>query len=185
MATPDEAVRNYLLAVREPEKLKDVETANKRKSELETTRDPIERLRLQQDILDAQHVDPKQYEDAFVTHAKAWAEGAGISHAAFQAEGVDDAVLRRAGFRLRRGAATPSRDGRQMSVRTRVSAEDVRAAIPKGAFRVQDIQDASGASAAVVRRVIRQEVEAGNVTDEGSDPNHAGPGRAPTLYRRA
>jgi hypothetical protein len=65
-----------------------------------------------------------------------------------------------------------------------VSAEEVRAAIPTGAFTVKDLQERSGASAAVVRRIIQEEVDAGNLTAEGSDPSHSGPGRAPTVYRR-
>jgi hypothetical protein len=64
-----------------------------------------------------------------------------------------------------------------------VSSDEVRAAIPKGTFTVKDLQERSGASAAVVRRVISEEVEAGNVSDEGPDPDHSGPGRAPAIYR--
>ena len=57
--------------------------------------------------------------------------------------------------------------------------------MPAEAFTVSALQEASGASVQVVRKAIRQQVEAGALTDLGSDPDHSGPGRAPRLYRRA
>lgn len=183
MAKADEAVRKYLLAVREPDALKDTEGAKKLKQELASAEDPIERLGIQQRLIEAQHIDPQRYEAGFVEHAKAWADSKGVSHAAFQAEGVPDAVLRRAGFSVRRTGG-PRRRADGAGGGTRVSAEEVRQSIPKGTFTVKDVQEASGASMAVVRRVVGEEVEAGNVTEEGADPNHQGPGRVPTLYRK-
>ncbi|MDQ3528930.1 MAG: hypothetical protein M3425_03110, partial [Actinomycetota bacterium] len=62
--------------------------------------------------------------------------------------------------------------------------DEVRAAIPKGAFTVKALQGASGASPAVVRKVVQEEVGAGRLKEQGTDPDHQGPGRAPTLYKR-
>lgn len=178
MGKADEAVRNYLLAVREPEALVDEDAARQVTEQLRTTDDPVERLRLRQRLLDSRVVDPGRYEPAFVAHARAWADSKGISQAAFRAEGVSDAVLRRAGFSLpRNGGRAAPRTGR-----ARVSAEAVRRAIPKGDFTIRDVQEASGASAAVVRRVVQQEVEAGRVREVGTEPQ-PGPGRSPALYR--
>lgn len=182
MATADDAVRNYLLALREPEALKDDTALQSLNEQLAAEEDPIGRLRLRQQVLEAQQVDPKRYESDFITHARTWADSKGVSHAAFQAEGVPDSVLRKAGFSPRRGAAGRRRGGG--GGRTRVSAEEVRTAIPKDSFTIKDVQDASGASMAVVRRVVQEELEAGNVTAKGSDPEHRGPGRAPTLYHK-
>lgn len=64
-----------------------------------------------------------------------------------------------------------------------MSADEVREAIPSGTFTVKDLQERSGASAAVVRRVIGEEVDAGNVSDEGFDPRPRRSGRAPERYR--
>lgn len=184
-AKQDDAVKTYLTAIKEPNKLIDPKAAEKLEGELADTEDPISRLQLRQQILDTQQVNPATYEDEFVAVAKGWADEHGIGYRAFQAEGVPDSVLRRAGFSIpRRGqrrAARPATDG----ARSRVNAEDVRKAIPHGKFTIKQVQEASGASAAVVRRVVQEEVEAGSVHKVGSDPGHQGPGRAPALYERA
>lgn len=181
----ESAVRNYLLSLKDPGKLKDEEQIASLRSKLESTDDELERLQLRQQLLDLESPATEQYEDEFVTHAKAWADQRGISDQAFLAEGVPGQVLRKAGFRnvrdgRRRGASTTRSRGR----RRRVSADEVRASIPKGSFTIQHVQEASGASPAVVRRVVQEEVDAGRVTEEGKDPDHRGPGRAPALYRR-
>jgi hypothetical protein len=189
-STQETAVRNYLLSVRDPSALRDDDAIAELNTKLEQADDELERLQLRQQLLDSENPSLDTYEDAFVEHAKAWAERTGITADAFVAEGVPAAVLRRAGFRGVSGggrrrststrAASPTRGS---SSRTRVSADEVREAIPSGTFTVKDLQERSGASAAVVRRVIGEEIDAGNVSDQGSDPDHTGPGRAPKLYR--
>lgn len=184
----EKAVRDYLVSLRDPASLRDDERLTTLKSRLEEADDELARLQIRQEMIEAEQPSVQKYEDEFVTHAKAWAEQTGVSDRAFLAEGVPAAVLRKAGFRnvgsgRRRGgaAAAASSGGR----RRRVSADEVRAAIPsKGRFTVKDVQDASGASNAVVRRVIGEEVESGTVRDMGPDPEHSGRGRAPTIYER-
>lgn len=185
--TQETAVRNYLLSIRNPGALRDESAIATLQSKLEESNDELERLQLRQQLLDSESPSLERYEDGFVEHAKQWADGTGVSADAFVAEGVPAAVLRRAGFRGvggggRRRAASRAAGGRT-TTRSRVSSDEVRAAIPSGAFTVKDLQERSGASAAVVRRVISEEVEAGNVSDEGPDPDHSGPGRAPAIYR--
>lgn len=187
-STQETAVRNYLLSVRDPGALRDDDAINDLKSKLEQSNDELERLQLRQQLLDMESPSLDRYEDAFVEHAKAWADKTGISAEAFTAEGVPVAVLRRAGFRGvsgtgRRSSVTRSATTRP-ATRSRVSADEVRSAIPSGTFTVKDLQERSGASAAVVRRIIQEEVDAGNLSDQGSDPDHSGPGRAPTVYKR-
>ena len=181
------AVRNYLISLRDPSALRDDDAIADLRSELDQTDDDVERLKLRQQLLELQNPPLDRYERAFVEHAKAWADDTGVTAAAFVAEGVPTAVLRRAGFRgVTNGGARRTRrtTARASTERRRVSADEVRAAIPTGAFTVKDVQEASGASAAVVRRVIGEEVDGGNVTDQGPDPGHTGPGRAPTVYQR-
>lgn len=186
-STQETAVRNYLLSVRDPSALRDDNAITDLKSKLEQSDDELERLQLRQQLLDMESPSLERYEDAFVEHAKAWAEKTGISGEAFAAEGIPAAVLRRAGFRgvtggRRRPAARATTA--RTTTRSRVSADEVRAAIPTGTFTVKDLQERSGASAAVVRRIIQEEVDAGQLAVEGSDPDHTGPGRAPTVYRK-
>ena len=191
-STQEAAVRNYLLSIRDPRALRDDAAIAELNTKLEQANDELERLQLRQQLLDSENPSLDRYEDAFVEHAKAWAERTGITADAFIAEGVPAAVLRRAGFRgvtgggRRRSTSTrASATTRSTSSRSRVSADEVREAMPSGTFTVKDLQERSGASAAVVRRVIQEEVAAGNIRDEGSDPDHTGPGRAPMLYRNA
>lgn len=180
----DEAVRNYLLALRDPQALVDEERIGELKRQLEESKDELERLRLRQQLLDAERPAVEQYEEAFVNHAKAWADQHGISAKAFMAEGAPEDVLRRAGFSIPRASGRRGARAARTTKRTRVSAEDVRAALPKGKFTNKQVQEATGASPAVVRRVVLEEVEKGNVRDLGTDPDHQGPGRAPRLYER-
>lgn len=178
------AVRNYLISLRDPSALRDDDAIADLHSKLDQTDDDVERLKLRQQLLDLQDPPLEQYEAAFVEHAKAWADDTGVTADAFVAEGVPAGVLRRAGFRGVTNGGTRRTTARATTPRRRVSADEVRAAIPTGTFTVKDVQEASGASAAVVRRVIGEEVDAGNVTDQGPDPDHTGPGRAPTVYQR-
>ncbi|MBW3604165.1 MAG: hypothetical protein KY460_04480 [Actinobacteria bacterium] len=184
--TQEAAVRNYLLSIRSPGALRDESAIATLQSKLDQSNDELERLQLRQQLLDSETPSLERYEDAFVEHAKQWADSTGVSADAFLAEGVPAAVLRRAGFRGvgggRRRASSRS-SGAKATTRSRVSSDEVRNAIPTGTFTVKDLQERSGASAAVVRRVIAEEVEAGNVSDEGPDPDHTGPGRAPAVYR--
>lgn len=182
----EDAVRDYLTTLKDPGSLRDDERIGQLEKEHAEASDPIARVMLQQQLLEAKNPDMQSHEEGFVTHAKAWADAHGVSEAAFLAEGVSAAVLRRAGFSVR-GADRRSRGGRRRSRQTgrsRVSADQVRAGLPSGTFTTRDVQEATGASPAVVRRVLREEVEAGRVVDEGPDPNHQGPGRAARRYRR-
>jgi tryptophanase len=188
--TQDAAVRNYLTSLRDPSALRDDDGIADLQTKIEQTDDELERLQLRQQLLDLENPSTDGYEDAFVEHAKAWADKSGISADAFIAEGVPAAVLRRAGFRGVPGGRLRSTRSRRTttkpaSTRSRVSADEVRAAIPNDSFTVKDLQERSGASPAVVRRVISEEVDAGRLTDQGADPDHTGPGRAATVYQPA
>lgn len=184
------AVRDYLIALRDPAALRDNAAITALKTKLERSDDVLERVQLRQQLLDLERPTPQRYEEAFVEHARAWADEAGISGDAFVAEGVPSDVLRRAGFQVRaagrgRGRGRRAAAARAGRPRTRVSADEIRAAIPSGTFTVKDLQERSGASAAVVRRVISEQVDAGNLVRRGADAARGGPGRAPAVYQRS
>lgn len=188
-AAAESAVRDYLRAMQDPGSLRDDARINDLQKQLEKSDDGLERLRLRQQLMDAQAPSIETYEDGFVTHAKAWADESGITSKAFLDEGVSNEVLRRAGFDVggpRRGRSSRNSSGTVTRTRrSRVTAEEVRNAIPGGTFTIKTLQDASGASPAVVRKVVAEEEQAGRLTSEGTDPDHRGPGRAPILYRKA
>lgn len=183
--TAESAVRNYLTALRDPSALRDDEKIADLRQQLESSEDPAKRLQLRQQILDAESPSLQRYEDDFVTHAKAWAEDQGVTAKAFEEEGVPNQVLRKAGLRAGRGRAPGRRAATTRSGRSRVTAEEVRKAIPRGSFTIKSLQEKSGASPAVVRKVVSEEESNGRIEKAGTDPDHTGPGRAPTLYRRA
>lgn len=183
MATAEEVVRGYLTALRDPDALKDEGAIEQKTNELQQTDDVIERLKLQDELRELRAPSLESAEDEFVVHVKAWAEENGVSADAFAAEGVSATVLRRAGFQV--GRSRSKRASSRKSGRSRVTTEEVVAAIPSDTFTVKKLREKSGASPAVVRKAIAQEEDAGRVVALGSDPDHTGPGRAPTLYRRA
>ena len=186
-STAELAVRNYLTALRDPSSLRDTQTISQLQQQLESSGDDLERLRIRQQLLEMDSPSVQRYEDEFVTHARAWADDNGVSAEAFVGEGVPGSVLRRAGFSVGRGGGGTRRGSRRSSGtrrRSRVTVAEVRAAIPRGQFTIKDLQEASGASPAVVRKVVQEELEAGRLSDEGTSKKHSGPGRAPTVYKR-
>lgn len=176
----ESAVRTYLTALRDPSSLRDEGRLAQLQSDLDSSSDELERLRLRQQLLDLESPSVSQYEDDFITHAKAWADEHGVTAKAFEAEGVPGQVLRRAGLAV----GTRGRKGRRSGTRTRVTVDEVRALIPRGSFTIRALQEASGASPAVVRKVVTEELAAGSVKEVGPDPDHRGPGRSPTLYKK-
>lgn len=180
-AAAEEAIRSYLTAVKDPQALQDDDHIRRLEAELHAAQDPIARVKLHQRIQEASTQRAEAYEEAFVAHASAWAADHGISAAAFLAEGVSPAVLRRAGFSMR-GA---HRSGRSAAGSGhRVTTDQVRRALPLGTFTAKAAQEASGASSTVVRRVLHEELEAGTIAEIGPDPEHRGPGRAAVRYQR-
>jgi hypothetical protein len=183
-ARAEEAVRSYLVALKDPSALRDESSIEELERKITESADHLERVLLRQQLLEAKAPTIEGFEEDFVTHAKAWADEQGVSASAFAEEGVPAGVLRRAGFRV--GGGRKARGGGRSGggQRTRVTADEVRAAIPKGTFTIKTLQDRSGASPAVVRKVVQEELGGGGLSELGPDPDHSGPGRAPTLYKR-
>ena len=198
MATAEESIRSYLLALRDPAALRDEEAIATAREDLDAVDDPIDRLQRREELDALLAPSIHRAEDRFIMHAKAWADEVGVSATAFMAEGVSASVLRRAGFVVvgtgsarapgsgrgstrSGGRARPSPDGRRGR---RVTTDEVVGAIPTTAFTTAQLQELAGASPAVTRKAITRELDAGRLVAEGPDPDHHGPGRAPTLYRR-
>ncbi len=181
----EQAVRAYLTYLSDPTRLVDEDAVAEADRAVATASDPVDRLRAVARRERIAQVDGAALEAAFVAEAKAFADAEDIPVAAFTELGVDPGVLRRAGFDLpgsarASGGASASRASRS----PRVSAETVRdVAIGfKELFTVSDLEEATGASVGTVRRVIAELLEIGSIRDIGPDPDHTGPGRAPTRY---
>lgn len=178
----NQAVRQYLQALQDPASLQDNGSIGDLESALSKEHDPLERVRLQAQLIRAQSVTPEDYEAGFVDHAKDWASKHDVPAEAFLAEGVAEDVLVKAGL-LAKATSKPSRR-RRTPTRTRVAAEDVIEVITSQAegFTTTQIGELTGASTATVRKYIQQLIDEGTVVDQGTDPDHEGRGRAPKLY---
>jgi hypothetical protein len=121
----ENAVRDYLTALKDPSSLHDEQYITQLEKELSEWTDRIGRVMLRQQVLDARNPSASSYEEAFVTHAKAWAEAHGITATAFMAEGVPTSVLRRAGFSITPagGSRRQGGQGRSQARRSGVSAD--------------------------------------------------------------
>lgn len=181
MSTPEEAVRSYLRWLEDPSSVRDHEAIARATEESESAADPLDRLKALSRLQALEAVDGSHHRELFVVHASAWASENDVSPEAFVAYGVPTEVLHDAGI-LHTKEPAPGRGGKR---RSRVSPDSVRAAIPDGTFTIADLERASGASTATVRKVIGEMTEAGTLKDHGPDQKHTGRGRAPLLFSKA
>ncbi|HEY8546033.1 MAG TPA: hypothetical protein VIL36_13335 [Acidimicrobiales bacterium] len=181
------AVRQYLLYLDDPAKLRDeAEIQRKTKAVLDAT-DPIDKLKALADLERVANIDEKPLREGFIANAKAWADEQGIPLAAFRELKVPDDVLRAAGFDVpvarsrRRGGSS---EGRQRA--KAVPVEEIKAFIlrQKGTFLLVDVINGVGGSQATVRKAIDELIGSGDVEKLGPVPDYQGRGRAPLQYKR-
>lgn len=176
MSTPEAAVRSYLQWLEDPESVRDHAAIAEVTAASRSASDPLERLKALSALQALEAVDGDKFEAAFVTHAATWASDNSVTPEAFEQLGVSTDVLVKAGLAK---SKLVSSSGKR---RTRVSPESVMAAIPVGRFSIADLEAASGASTATVRKVIAEMTEAGTLRDLGPNQAHSGRGRAPLLF---
>ena len=188
VSTPEDAVRRYLAYLEDPSSAVDREAVAKAEAELAEATDPIAKLHAAAARERAAATDVDALEASFVSHAKAYAEAQSIPAAAFEVLGVPREVLARAGFATgARGRTTGARRPVSGSRAPQVSASTIKdaAVAIEGPFTLAQLADAAGGgSPATVRKAVEELIAEGRATSLGPDPDHAGPGRAPTRYRR-
>ena len=180
MTTPEEAVRSYLKYLDDPSSVRDEEAIAAATQAAERADDPLERLKALSRLQELETVDGEAFLAGFVAQAAGWASENGVTSEAFVTYGVPAEVLRDAGIIHDKPASAP----KSRKKRGRVSPDQVKAAVPDGSFTIADLEQASGASTATVRKVIAEMVDAGTLRDLGPDQNHSGRGRAPLLFSR-
>lgn len=181
----EEAVRQYLLYLEDPSKLRDEEKIKQAEAAVRSATDPIERLKAHAALERAQAVDGSEYREAFIRSARAWADANGVSAAAFQALGVPEQDLRAAGILGRgRGRTTRARGGQPGPRRGRVTIEDIKRRVPSGEFTLRQLQEITGASPATIRKAVSEMVDKGEIKELGPDQSHGRRGKAPILYRK-
>lgn len=180
------AVSDYLSILHDLDSMRARSRIDDLRAELGSEQDPVQRVLLQQRLGEAETPSRQPYEDAFVEHAKGWADANSVSWQAFAAEGVASEVLRRAGF----AAAAPRRgrrgkvDGRRPRVTLGSVVSTAEALADSGPFTVSVLQERSGASPAVVRNAIKDLMGRGELTTTGVAEGNGSPGRRPALYGR-
>ncbi len=187
-ASPEAAVRRYLQWLEDPASLVDADAVAHAEAAVAAAGDPLERLHALADLEHAREADADAVTEDFVAHARGYAESESIPAAAFQASGVPDDVLRRAGFevggRRRRSSGSRSRGGGG-SRAPKVSIEELKAAtlrLPKQ-FTLADVAtEAGGGSPQTVRKAVDEMIAEGKARSLGPKQDHHGRGRAPTLY---
>lgn len=178
MSTPEVAVRSYLQWLEDPDSVRDHAAIAEATSAASNAADPLDRLRALSALQALEAVDGDSFRAGFVDNAASWARENGVTTEAFVTIGVPNDVLVDAGLLESRGTSGPPLRKR----RTRISPDAVRAAIPTGSFTIAQLEQASGASTATVRKVIAEMTDAGTLRDLGPDQTHAGRGRAPLLF---
>lgn len=180
MMSAEEAVRSYLRWLEDPTSLRDADAIAAATEEAASAADPLDRLRALSRLQELETVDGDSFRDGFVAEAALWARENNVTPEAFISYGLPTDVLHDAG--ILHAAPVASRPGKR---RTRVSPDAVREAIPSGSFTIADLERASGASTATVRKVIAEMTEAGTLRDLGPDQAHTGRGRAPLMFTLA
>src|SRR4051794_41708487 len=96
--SPEDAIRRYLNFLEDPAKLRDEAEVQRRTLAVLEATDPIEKLKALTALERAAAVDEAALRNAFVRHARAWAEENGIGMRAFAELKVPNDVLAEAGF---------------------------------------------------------------------------------------
>lgn len=183
----EDAVRRYLAWIDDPDSAVDQDALEAAEAAFAEADDPLQRLHAAAARERASATDVAALERDFVAHAKAYADANHIPATAFAAVGVGADVLNRAGFAIGAGRGRRSSAAAAPRRAPQVSAEAIKAAVDQVGERftlAQLAEAAGGGSPATVRKAVDELIAAGRVTKLGPDPDHQGPGRAPTQYQR-
>jgi len=182
----ESVVRSYLESILNPGFVSpEIEKLEK---QLQDETDVIQIAVLKQALIDER--EGTSIEDAFVEHARTWADSTNVGVKALNEMGVDPSVLSRAGFDVREldTKRKSSKPTERAAPRSRVTSEDVERSIRAHAagtmLSVSDLVDKTGASNATVTKTLKALI--GDAVKEPiDDPDHSGRGRAAKLYERA
>jgi hypothetical protein len=181
------AVRQYLLFLTSPDSLRDEQRIAELQSVVDTTTDPIEKLKALSALEDAKAVDGERLRAEFVAQARNYVAGQGIRVDAFRTMGVAEDVLRDAGLVEGRTPRSASTDGRRKiggnRRMPRLNLDDVEAAVPQGDFKLADLAAAIDREVATTRNYLIRLVADGKVVEVGEDAS--GRGKPAKIYRRA
>lgn len=182
------AVRQYLLFLDDPSKLRDEGEIQSKTQAVLDAKDPIDKLKALAELERVAKIDESPLREGFVKFAKEWASHMGVPPAAFREMAVPDEVLREAGFDVpvaRRGRGRVAGEGRQRA--KAVPVDEIKAYVlsQRGTFILTDVISGVGGSQATVRKALDELIEGGQVEKLGPMPDYSGRGRAPVQYSRS
>lgn len=181
----EDSIREYLDSMgKDAKPIVDKEAVRSLKAEIKGTSDPIAKLRLIAALDEAEAgivPDTSGLEAVFVAEAAAWAEKEGIPAHAFQAIGVPDDVLKKAGFKL--SAAAASKAGVRAPRLDESEVLEAIKALKLPNWKLSDLAAAIKREPATTRNYVAKLLEKGAVVEAGEDAS--GPGRAAKLYKLA
>lgn len=202
MATKDieDGIRAYLDALGRPapKPTVDREAVRALRAQAKAEADPINKLRLLAQAEEAATPRVAEAEDlsgleaVFLAEAAAWADEEGIPVTAFQALGVDDDVLRRAGFTVptggRKRAPGSTSSGQPSGAGGRAPRLDIDDVLGVAkdlghTWKLADLAERIDRDVATTRNYVHRLIADGKVEVVGDAPKEPGTrGRAPKLY---
>lgn len=179
-------MRRYLQFLEDPDSLRDEVAIKQAQADLERASDPIERVKALSALERAEAVDGEVFRVGFVAHVAEWIGSADVSVSALAVYGVPAQDLVEAGLieaaPVRRKPKVVASRGRS----PRMDPSEVAALLVKGVkYRLADIAQLIDREPATARNYVNRLIEEGVVEDLGDDPDHAGKGKAPHIYRLA
>jgi hypothetical protein len=184
--TPEAAVRLYLIFLDDPAKLVDATTVKRLQGEVDTAKDPIDRLKAMGALERAKSTDESAYRYEFIKSAKQWADEEGVPASAFREMGVPNDVLSAAGIAgspksRRRSRATTAPRHRRPAVKTDTLEEGILGL--DETFTVNDVVERVGGSPMTVKKALDGLASQGKVRDAGERKGSRG--RASKLWKVA
>ena len=170
--TPDQAVGNYLAFISDPESLRDEPQIIKLQEQLDLAEDPLDKLAIRDKLEQLRNLSEDDFLPGFIEFAKEYADNNDISASAFASMGVEQRVLRLAGF---------STNSTYVTVGTVI--KKIRES-SLTSFTQQGAVELSKAAHGTVRKAITNGLDDGSIilTDE-EDLTHSGRGSKPQVYR--
>lgn len=183
----EDSIREYLSALELAHKPQvDKEAVKALKAEIKGTSDPINKLKLNAALLEAESgvpADLSGLEAVFVAEAAKYAEANALPVEAFQALGVADDVLTKAGFTIATKSAPKAKSASAGARAPRLSLEEVVAAIrdlPEQ-WKVAELAEGIEREKPTTNNYVKSLLEAGTIAVVGEDSS--GRGKPAKLYQ--
>ncbi len=178
----DEAVQNYLSWVQDKDALVDQSKVAELTLKLETTTDPIEKLKAFTELSLEQDAPEDRYLQPFLDHAVEWAEENEIPVGGFEWMGVARKHLISAGFEVK-GRGGPRHRDMTNSVTSQMVVDKLAEQHDWTSFTKPMLAELTGALPSTITTAVKNMIENETVIQtDRDDPNHSGRGAKAIVY---